>query len=175
MRTRTIHLIFALLAIACMAALGHALLAQRAASAHNRALADPQASAGPAPVAALSRGVRLAAAGEVSAAQQAFQLALQQGDPALRRIARYNLGNLHLRQALAMRRGDMEAVPLVELAKQYYRQVLAEEPSHQDARYNLERALWLQPESVTWYGVKDKAEARERRVTASRIEPGELP
>ena len=67
------------------------------------------------------------------------------------------------------------AVPLVELAKQYYRQVLAEEPAHQEARYNLERALWLQPESVTWIGVKDKDKARERRLTASKIEPGELP
>lgn len=175
MRTRAIHWIFAMLAIACIAVLGQALLAQRAAITFNRALADPQPPERLSPTAALSRGVRLAAAGEVNAAQQAFQLALQQGDAGLRRMARYNLGNLHLRQALAMRRGDVEAVPLVELAKQYYRQVLAEEPSHQDARYNLERALWLQPESVTWQGLKDKAEARERRVTASKIEPGELP
>ena len=174
MRTRTIHWFFAVPAIACLTVLGQALLAQREVAAYNRSLADPQASAGSAP-AALSRGVRLAAAGELNAAQQAFQLALQQGDPVLRRMARYNLGNLHLRQALAMRRGNMEAVPLVELAKQYYRQVLAEEPSHQEARYNLERALWLQPENVTWYSAKDKAEARERRATASKIEQGELP
>ncbi|MFS0757974.1 MxaK protein [Noviherbaspirillum sp. 1P10PC] len=175
MKTRTIHWIFAVLALACIAALGQALLAQRTAAAFNQTLADPQPSDGVSPAAMLSRGVRLAAAGDVSAAQHAFQLALQQGDAASRRMARYNLGNLHLRQALAMRRGDVEAVPLVELAKQYYRQVLAEEPLHPDARYNLERALWLQPESVTWRSVKDKAEARERRVTASRIEPGELP
>jgi mxaK protein len=175
MKTRTIHWVFAVLALACIAVLGQALLAQRSATAFNRALADPQASDNLSPAVVLSRGVRLAAAGEVSAAQHAFQLALQQGDAALRRTARYNLGNLHLRQALGMRRGDVEAVPLVELAKQYYRQVLAEEPSHMDARYNLERALWLQPESVTWRSVKDKAEARERRVTASKIEPGELP
>lgn len=175
MRTRTIHWIFAVLAIACIAVLGQALLAQRAATALTRALADPQPSDSPSATAVLSHGVRLAAAGDVNAAQQAFQQALQQGNAALRRMARYNLGNLHLRQALAMRRGDVEAVPLVELAKQYYRQVLAEDPSHYDARYNLERALWLQPESVTWQSVKDKAEARERRVTASKIEPGELP
>jgi mxaK protein len=175
MRTRSIHWLFAVLATACLAVLGQALLAQHAATAYNRALADPRASAGTSPAAALARGVRLAAAGEISAAQEAFQLPLQRGDPALRRMARYNLGNLHLRQALAMRRDDMAAVPLVELAKQYYRQVLAEEPSHQEARYNLERALWLQPESVTWYGVKDKDKARERRLTASKIEPGELP
>lgn len=175
MSIRTIHWLFAALAVACLAVLGQALLAQHAANAYNRSLADPQDSPGSAPAAALSRGVRLAAAGEVNAAQQAFQLALQQGDPALRRMARYNLGNLHLRQALAMRRDDMETTPLVELAKQYYRQVLAEEPSHQEARYNLERALWLRPENVTWYSAKDKAEARERRATASRIEQGELP
>lgn len=175
MKTRTIHCIFAMLAFACVAALGQALLAQRAAAAFNRTLADPQPSDSAASAAALSRGVRLAAAGQASAAQHAFQQALQQDDAASRRMARYNLGNLHLRQALSMRRGDAAAVPLVELAKQYYRQVLAEEPSHPDARYNLERALWLQPESVTWRSVKDKAEARERRVTASRIEPGELP
>jgi mxaK protein len=175
MTTRTLHWIFAVLALACIAVLGQALLAQRSAAAFNRVLADPQASDSLSPTAAMARGVRLAAGGEISAAQHAFQLALQQGDAKLRRMARYNLGNLHLRQALAIRRGDVEAVPLVELAKQYYRQVLAEEPSHLDARYNLERALWLQPESVTWQSVKDKAEARERRVTASKIEPGELP
>lgn len=175
MKTRTLNLIFGALAIVCLAALAWTLAAQRAAEEHNQGLARPEAAAGGSAAAALARGVRLAGSGDSRAAQQAFQQVLQQSDPALRRMARYNLGNLHLRQALAMRRDDPQAVPLVELAKQYYRQVLAEEPAHPDARYNLERALWLQPESVTWNSVRDKAEARERRVTASKIEPGELP
>jgi mxaK protein len=37
---------------------------------------------------------------------------------------------------------------LVELAKRNYRLLLRETPADWDARYNLERALWLAPESA---------------------------
>src|SRR5262249_547188 len=62
----------------------------------------------------------------------------------LREGARYNLGNLHLREALAHGEADVaNALPLVELAKQRYRDALRERPDDWEARYNLERALWL--------------------------------
>ena len=40
-----------------------------------------------------------------------------------------------------------QLLPLVELAKQSYRDLLRETPGDWDARYNLERALYLAPES----------------------------
>lgn len=61
--------------------------------------------------------------------------------------ALYNAGNLHLREALkAGPDGAARSLPLIELAKQSYRSVLRRDPQAWDARYNLERALWLAPE-----------------------------
>ena len=65
----------------------------------------------------------------------------------LREAALYNLGNLHLRQALKVGAAAPDtAAPLVELAKQSYRDALRADPADWDARYNLERALQLAPE-----------------------------
>ena len=61
--------------------------------------------------------------------------------------ALYNAGNLHF--AKRSRRGRTRhcaALPLLELAKQSYRGRSASRPASWDARYNLERALWLAPE-----------------------------
>ena len=70
----------------------------------------------------------------------------------LRIAARYNSANLHLREAMRMRDTDnpaavAQSMPLLELAKIGYRDVLRDEPMHWDARYNLERALRLAPEA----------------------------
>jgi len=60
-------------------------------------------------------------------------------------------GNIHLRQAIALkkRRGEAALGALItptELAKQSYRDVLRAEPGDWDARFNLERALRLLPD-----------------------------
>lgn len=62
--------------------------------------------------------------------------------------ARYNAANLLLRQGLVLREGPSpgQALPLIELAKEGYRQVLREAPDMAAARYNLERAQRLLPE-----------------------------
>lgn len=88
--------------------------------------------------------------------------------------ALYNSGNLYLRQTLALRAGGAEgaetqAMPLLELAKQSYRDLLRRNPAHWDAKYNLERALRLAPET----GDADATAlppppARERAVTTMR-------
>ncbi|MGB8855887.1 MAG: MxaK protein [Burkholderiales bacterium] len=72
-----------------------------------------------------------------------------QGDLVLRNDARFNSGNLYMRKAQALRDTPLEsqAVPLVELAKQSYREVLRADPQNWDARYNLERALRVQPDA----------------------------
>ena len=68
-------------------------------------------------------------------------------DPQIRVGAQYNLANLYLREALGSNTPiSSDTRPMVELAKQRYRDLLTETPGHWPARYNLERALRLAPE-----------------------------
>lgn len=94
-----------------------------------------------------------------------------QGDSPLGQAARYNSANLLMQQALEVRAGAQpgQAIPLIELAKEIYREVLRHDPGFWDARYNLERAQRLLPDP-------DEAEAAppeskrdaERAVTTMR-------
>ena len=61
---------------------------------------------------------------------------------------KYNMANLYLQKAsLAEQRGDHDLViPLIELAKQIYRELLRENSNDWQAKYNLERALQLLPD-----------------------------
>ena len=70
------------------------------------------------------------------------------GDDAIGRAARYNSANLLLRQAIELRATSEpgQALALIELAKENYRQILRTSSSQWDARYNLERAQRLVPE-----------------------------
>ena len=73
--------------------------------------------------------------------------ALQAHGP-LGQAAAYNSANLLLRQALVVRAGTQpgQAIALIELAKELYRDVLRADPQHWDARYNLDRAQRLLPD-----------------------------
>lgn len=77
-----------------------------------------------------------------------YQRVINEGGARLSTAAKYNSANLNLREALAKRGGNAEgeALPLIELAKQSYREVLRADSDNWDARYNLERALRLAPE-----------------------------
>jgi mxaK protein len=87
-----------------------------------------------------------AASGATDAALSRYG-ALQDDTP-LGRAARYNAANLLQRQAVVLRDGPHpgQALPLVELAKESYRQVLRHDPADWAARYNLERAQRLVPD-----------------------------
>ncbi len=69
-------------------------------------------------------------------------------DPVLGGAARYNSANLLLRQAIELRANQHpgQALALIELAKEHYRELLRHDPDDWDARYNLERAQRLQPD-----------------------------
>jgi mxaK protein len=61
---------------------------------------------------------------------------------------KFNLANLYFREASQLREigADDLAMPLVELAKQNYKELLRINNGHWDAKYNLELALVLAPE-----------------------------
>lgn len=99
------------------------------------------------PEARFAQAVALAQAGDSDAAIKAYKEQIQGSRADLRHAALYNLGNLYLREANREATDESTpALPLIELAKQSYRDLLRSEPDFWDARYNLERALWLAPE-----------------------------
>ena len=84
---------------------------------------------------------------DYDAALAAYKAIIQSNREDLRRIALYDLGNLHLHQAIKAGIADeSQSLPLTELAKQSYRDLLRRDPADWDARYNLERSLRLAPE-----------------------------
>ena len=101
------------------------------------------------PQAALAEANALSRGGQFGAAETLFvKLIDQHGFSALGQAARFNLANHYLRQG---KRKDLPAGqtrPLLEIAKQRYRDLLQADPFDWDARYNLEVALRLAPEIV---------------------------
>jgi mxaK protein len=98
--------------------------------------------------------------------------------PTLRLAARFNSGNLYLRDAIeAADAGETAAaIPNFELAKASYRSVLRSEPLQMDARYNLERALRRNPEAeLEETEVLPPPPKAERSVTTMQVEAQGLP
>jgi mxaK protein len=149
MRRSRMHLLFGATALTCalVAAYHYAQLLR--AQHVNEAIAT-SATGGyeqSVPEATFARAVVMAKAGDTEAAVKLYKGLSQGGRADLKRAALYNLGNLYLGQALkAGPDRALESLPLIELAKQSYRDLLRDDPGDWDARYNLERALWLAPE-----------------------------
>lgn len=145
-------LITGLIVVAAAAALYDGLLLLRAAQL-NRSLAQVEAGADVAaehPLLAFARAWKLQQEGEFDAALKAYAaIDVEQDDP-MRAAVHYNLANLYLRRALEHRENDADdlALPLVELAKEYYRGVLREQSEDWPAKYNLEVALRIAPETA---------------------------
>ncbi len=101
------------------------------------------------PEVAFAQGDALAAHGDDLRALTRFRQ-VADADGRLAPAALYNIGNLHLRQALAAQNAGQKAqsLALFELAKQSYRDALAIDPGYWDAKYNLERALRLAPDAA---------------------------
>jgi mxaK protein len=133
------HLMFAIVTTAFAAVtIGEWVRLQHASAI----FADPHA-----PEARLAHAVALSKA-DYDGALAAYKAIIQADREDLRRIALYDLGNLHLHQALQAGLSDeAQSLPLIELAKQSYRDLLRKDPNDWDARYNLERALRLAPEN----------------------------
>jgi mxaK protein len=94
-----------------------------------------------------------------------------QSDPRLGAAARFNSANLLVRQAIELRAGTQpgQAIAPLELAKEYYRDVLRDDPALWDARYNLERTQRLLPDAEDADVVSpDAVNNRERAATTMR-------
>lgn len=86
-------------------------------------------------------------AGEFDAALEAYA-AIDVPDDRMRALVDYNLANLYLRRGLEYRAqgADDLALPLVELAKEHYRELLRTDSRDWFAKFNLELALRVAPE-----------------------------
>ncbi len=146
MRRRTAHTGFAIVAAACGAMALWCGIRLQQAELINTSMASGRASGSAVPQVRLAQALRMASAGQFAPAFKIYKSLLESGND-VRLPALYDLGNLNMREALKNGQGEAQrALPLIELAKQSYREVLRSNPADWDARYNLERALWLSPE-----------------------------
>jgi mxaK protein len=197
MRRLPVHAVFAALALAAAATAAVQALRLRQAHALNADIAAaaqppaPGASAAAVPRDApravqLARATALSQAGAYDAAFKAFSGLIAPGTPDdVARHALYNLGNMVLRQGLgadapgvspgAAARSPADTAPLLELAKQRYRDLLRADPQDWDARYNLERALRAAPEEQDTAPEADNTPVERRNVMLRGMAAGDLP
>jgi len=146
MRRRTVHTIFAAAAVICGVASVASVIRLQQAERINTAIASGRVADSTLPQVQLAQALNLAKSGKYTAAAKAYKSLLDASDE-VRLPALYDLGNLNMREALKNGPGEaLRFMPLIELAKQSYRDALRGNPGDWDARYNLERALWLAPE-----------------------------
>ena len=175
MKRRTVHSAFAVAVVVCTgiaiyqgSRLRHSLRINEAI--HNATASELDSRV---PESRFARAVALAQTGKSEQALKEYTALTGSERTDLRRRALYNLGNLYLRDALS----DGEAfrsLALVELAKRNYRILLREAPDDWDARYNLERALWLAPESEQQF-VDEEPPEREQSVSTLQGARMDLP
>jgi mxaK protein len=155
MTRRAVHLCFSTAAMACVLATLIQGLQLRRAVVVNKALAGSAQWVSRAPADApagdrrivLAHAVALSQSGHTDAALRLFNALVAQGaKDDVMRAAVFDMGNLYLRRGISQSANPTLFLPLLELAKQRYRDVLRADPSDWDARFNLERALRYAPE-----------------------------
>ena len=157
---RTTRAVLALLALVSLAAVIDGVGLWQQQRWNDLIASDPVAVPATGPITAAASSERNDLSAQVQFAQ-AYALAADGAHgPALNRYrtlqahaqlgqaAHYNSANLLMRQALVVRAGTQpgQAIALIELAKELYRDVLRADPQHWDARYNLDRAQRLLPD-----------------------------
>jgi mxaK protein len=145
----------------------------------NRAIADGSVAslAGDFPPEAMfARAYDLERRGDHQAALNLYKQLESGGDRTLRQATQYNTGNVYLRQALVARDSDslQQMLPLAELAKNAYREILREDSQDWDAKYNLERTLRLVPDPENVLGAEPPP-SKERAPTTMKATSLGLP
>ncbi len=168
MKRAATHAAFGIVALTCASLVAHHAMRLAEIKRTNEAIATARVSAFDAdvPESRLARAVALANAGESEAAMKEYKTLIEGDRHDLGQVAKYNLGNLYMR--VALERGAEQAfrfLPLIELAKQRYRDVLRIDPTHWDARYNLSRALQLAPEIEQELEEKEEPPSKEQSVS----------
>jgi mxaK protein len=154
--TRTlIHTLFGTVAICCAAwaaygfvRLQNAQRVEQAVLATNAASRDDPAG-DPVREVQLARAIALSKAGAYDAAARLYNGLIPAGGPPdeVGRAALFDLGNLYLREGTGDTAQTVRSLAMIGEAKARYRLALRVAPDDWDARYNLERALWLAPET----------------------------
>lgn len=168
MKRSVVHGVFGVVALACAGLVAHHALRLNQIKRTNAAITSAHVSDfDPAvPEARFARALAIARTGESDAAVKAYKAVIEGDRHDLSQAARYNLGNLYMRDALANGESQVfRSLPLIELAKQSYRDVLRQEPTNWDARYNLSRALLLAPEIEQELEEKEDPPQKEQSVS----------
>ncbi|CAB3682753.1 MxaK protein [Paraburkholderia rhynchosiae] len=181
MKRASVHIIFATVALCCAAVAAYDWLRLQHAQQVNQSVTatltanKTAAKATPrsvvsteddAPQVRLARAIALSKEGAYDAAGPLFEsLIRDQPLDETGRAALFDLGNLYLRQGIGHSpSGAIESLAMVEEAKARYRTLLRIAPDDWDARYNLERALWLAPETRSASGSPDVKEQHNVKV-----------
>ncbi|MFM0043295.1 tetratricopeptide repeat protein [Paraburkholderia sediminicola] len=168
MKRASIHIIFATVALCCAGAAGydwarlqHAQhvnqatvavageIGKTAGKASTTGAARNDRGRDEARQVRLARAMALSKAGAYDTAGPLFE-DLIRGErlDEVGRAALFDLGNMYLREGMGnSASGTVHSVAMIEEAKARYRTLLRATPDDWDARYNLERALWLAPET----------------------------
>lgn len=168
MKRSIVHGMFGVIALACGSLVAYHALRLDQIKRTNVAITSARVSNFEAavPEARFARALALTRAGESDAAAKAYKALIEGDRHDLSQAARYNLGNLYMRDALADGASEaFRSLPLIELAKQRYRDVLRNEPADWDARYNLSRALQLAPEIEQEVEEKEDPPQKEQSVS----------
>jgi len=157
MKRKTVHRIFAVMSIALLFVVGWQMysnheqgqIIQETAAVPNTLNGEIDAIAQSAfPVTRLAVANALAAGGQFEASEAEYiKLASGKHDAVLKRDAQFNLANNYLKQGMRTDLPGATTRPMLEIAKQRYRDILREDPSDWDTRFNLELALRLVPET----------------------------
>lgn len=169
--TRTlIHTVFGALALCCAAWAAYSWTRIQQAERIDRAVTSASlnpsgasrddATLDDAPQVRLARAIALSKAGAYDAAARLYNgLIHEERLDELGRAALFDLGNMYLREGSGDgTAGAVRSLAMIGEAKARYRILLRASPDDWDARYNLERALWLAPETRSALGEPDVKE-----------------